>query len=1281
MGSQLEIEQIMKRLSFPFLYALVALSVSVASTETVSVSGDAVTIRRGLNETRYEIARDEIVTRTSDNGYRIDKVPQQLSLEALKRLAKRRTLDTRNGTDFVLYEVGKQRSEKTRLFLTDRVSVRLEEGSDLRGIARSVGAKIAASPYPEEGLHVLELAENHPGGSLDAVIKLQGMAGVAEAQLLYAKGTVKKARPNDVFFDDQWHLKNDAQRGGIAGIDANVTPVWDKYRGKRSRIGIIDDGLQTSHPDLAPNLDIDLGRNWNRGAPNDPSPLFGESHGTACAGVSAARWNNLEGLSGAAPRARLVGMRLIAGFTTDQDKAEAFSWRNDVIHIKSNSWGPTSLFVGPGQLASAAIQDAVENGRGGLGTVILFAGGNSRLEGDDSNYDGYANLREVIDVGAIGDDGIFSSYSEPGANLLISAPSSGGTSGIATTDLRGIQGYNKTPGGGAGNLPDNDYTNDFGGTSSACPLVAGVVALMLDANPRLTWRDVQAILVETAKKVDVADADWVDNGAGNHFNHSYGAGMIDAQAAVNAALGWPGLLPEQIVSDTYGDVPGEIAIALPDGAPAGIDFPFDLSAQPDLAVEHVQVAVKITTPIRGDLVIKVRSPFGTESVLCNLPPDPVPNLEWTFLTVRNWGESSSQFGGIWTVNIADANVDADPLAQQVIEVKLIVWGAPNAQPSHPEPGNDDIANAGDLNLTNPDAGTNLGSDKEVGEPDHANQTGGTSVWWKWTAPTTGRARVSTAGSDFDSLLNVYTCPLAIPTVGSLVQLNPKAGNDDVETGEDLTSLVEFDCVAGTTYYIAVDGYQHSAGNAAISVDVLQPGIALSGDLNFGNVPIGTSAKRTFRIENNGAGILRITGLALPAGYTSSFAGALALGPGAYRLIDVTFTPVAEIAYGGFLTVLSNSSSPNTIALNGTGIVDPDALQGGYNGLIDDGVAGVGFDGSGSFKLSKGGSFSAKITLGGTALQLKGTFDALGNFAGVITPKIGPAINVALHLDPLGQITGTFSDGMSIGVLVAERSVFGKESAAPFAGNYTLVFRPDGLVPASPQGFGFATVKVDAKGAISAKGSLADGAPFSTATVIGRSGVWPLYVVLQKGAGFLMGNPQFREIVEDANGNGVLDPGEDLNGNTVLDASDLDGPVAWKRLPNPEAETFPAGFEATPELIGSLYFKETLQRSLHLPPGTANALWTANWQDGGAQTQSDYLTIIGDSIKSGVPTNSVKSSSGSGEVSGSFIHGITGLKTPFRGVMFQKQVKAFGFFLGVDTLGDDYSGTTIIEPKE
>ena len=256
--------------------------------------------------------------------------------------------------------------------------------------------------------------------------------------------------PNDPLYAQQWHLKNTGQGSGTAGIDANVEPVWTAgNRGSGQVIAIVDDGLQTTHPDLTTNAlplggDFQTSNHWNFNANppnNNPGDLNAtgpnaDTHGTSCAGVAAARQGNNTGVSGSGPEASLVGLRLIAGNYTDEDAANALGWRPALVTISSNSWGyddDNSVTVsGPDVLAQAAIQNGVTTGRNGRGIIYDVAGGNGgtpnyRGRGpgiDESNYDGFANSPLVIGIGGNNDKGM-QNFSEAGCNLLLTAPTGG----------------------------------------------------------------------------------------------------------------------------------------------------------------------------------------------------------------------------------------------------------------------------------------------------------------------------------------------------------------------------------------------------------------------------------------------------------------------------------------------------------------------------------------------------------------------------------------------------------------------------------------------------------------------------------------------------------------------------------------------------------------------------------------------------------------------------------------------------------------------------------------
>lgn len=439
--------------------------------------------------------------------------------------------------------------------------------------------------------------------------------------------------PNDPLLSDQWHLINSGQVG-IVGNDVNVLPAWQSVTGKGVTIGIIDSGLQHTHPDISSNYRPDLSYDFQEND-TDPSPdIIG--HGTAVAGVAAASGNNGIGVTGVAPEASLAGLKIGFG---DDAQAKALSHKNQDIDIYNISGSPQgdigSNLEAPGELTQAALSNGVTEGRGGLGSIYVWAAGNGQqIINDNVNYDGYANSRYTIAVAAIDANGKQAPYSEPGSPILVTTYSSGDQGEITTTDLQGNEGFST-----------GDYNDNFGGTSASAPLASGVIALMLEANPNLTWRDVQHILVNTSTQNDSTDGDWTENGAGHLVNHKYGFGSIDASAAVNLAKNWHSVAPEtSIVTDTV-----KVGDGIPDNNPLGLTSAFSIDR--DIKVESVELTFDALHPLRGDLEITLVSPDGTESVLAEQRNDAYDDYEnWTFSSVRHWGESSL---GDWTVKVVD----------------------------------------------------------------------------------------------------------------------------------------------------------------------------------------------------------------------------------------------------------------------------------------------------------------------------------------------------------------------------------------------------------------------------------------------------------------------------------------------------------------------------------------------------------------------------------------------------------------------------------------------------
>jgi subtilisin family serine protease len=342
-----------------------------------------------------------------------------------------------------------------------------------------------------------------------------------------------------VAFVEQWHLKKTTINNRQIDAHANVEAAWAVSQGEGVTVAVIDDGFDRSHEEFKGARKVTSPRDVTRRT-NDPSPGARDMHGHACAGVACANGNYRA--SGVAPKATLMPIRLNSALGS-QNEADAFAWAvangADVI---SCSWGPADgnwwnasdpahKEVTPlPDSTRLAIHHAVTNGRSGKGCVILWAAGNGNESVDN---DGYAANPDVIAVAACNDMGKRSVYSDKGRAIWCSFPSNDGypslTPGIWTTDLSGPAGYNN------GNIKMGDvkgnYTNSFGGTSSATPGAAGVAALILSKNPTLTYLQVRDILKRCCDRIDKTGARYDFEG----HSKLYGYGRLNAKRAVDLA--------------------------------------------------------------------------------------------------------------------------------------------------------------------------------------------------------------------------------------------------------------------------------------------------------------------------------------------------------------------------------------------------------------------------------------------------------------------------------------------------------------------------------------------------------------------------------------------------------------------------------------------------------------------------------------------------------------------------------------------------------------------------
>lgn len=521
--------------------------------------------------------------------------------------------------------------------------------------------------------------------------------------------SLNTALPTDSLFSQQWHLLNTTP--GL--FDLNVTGVWDStganYTGAGVRVAVIDDGLQTTHHDLDGNLDINS--DWSFfGGSNDPSGVNGNNHGTSVAGIIGAELNG-SGAVGVAYGSTLIGFRVQSSGTlpslydqfasqlTEAIKASAglanssggIAGQADVVNMSNGTQIGTNFYDNdvptPAILTAlnAAIDDAAVVGRGGLGTILVKSAGNGRNDGHDANASSWNANIHTISVAAVDQNGFISNYSTHGSNVLVSGFGTPGQ--VVTTDRLGGEGYN------AGANPD--YNFGFNGTSSAAPMVSGVVALMLEANDTLGWRDVQDILGASARHVGSAVGNGIAgseeyawqfntantwNGGGMHFSRDYGFGLVDALAAVRMAETWNTshtsanvLTSTRDLIDAAESIDGTANGGNTGGTNGTEDYVWTEAV--DIRIEHIEVAITFDHTWLSDMEIELVSANGTTHQIINgIGGDGDFSGTWTFATNAFWGEHSV---GDWTLRLTDT-VLGD--AWLITDLKVIFNGSSASEP-------------------------------------------------------------------------------------------------------------------------------------------------------------------------------------------------------------------------------------------------------------------------------------------------------------------------------------------------------------------------------------------------------------------------------------------------------------------------------------------------------------------------------------------------------------------------------------------------------------------------
>jgi subtilisin family serine protease len=432
------------------------------------------------------------------------------------------------------------------MFTTKELVARVKEGvsrKDIESLLSKYNIRILSEEPWAPGLLRLETeAADGPKGpvALGNILMETDKFEYAKASFIRQRHIRTVEAREDNYYRDQWHLEI-----------TKTFEAWNISKGNPNiRICIADTGVDYAHREfdgkivIGYDFDLDI-------ADGNPKEGSQDDHGTSCAGVATAAGIKA---AGAAPQCSLIAVRTPPGLG-DIDEAKMFVWAaNNGADVISCSWGPPDGFGSVDPIppeTEDALKHCVTKGREGKGCCIFWAAGNGDESVDD---DGYASSEYVMAIAAStnpNDNGEEdrSYYSDKGKALHVCAPSNGGSKAILTTDRLGSSGYNPrrspTPD------PDGNYTDGFGGTSSATPLVAGIAGLMLSVNPSLTVDQVRDILRRTADKIGDKSTYKPDGSTGLTHSELYGYGRVNTLAAVQAAQKLKGESGSSIQMETF----------------------------------------------------------------------------------------------------------------------------------------------------------------------------------------------------------------------------------------------------------------------------------------------------------------------------------------------------------------------------------------------------------------------------------------------------------------------------------------------------------------------------------------------------------------------------------------------------------------------------------------------------------------------------------------------------------------------------------------------------------
>ena len=1074
----------------------------------------------------FSLSLSELYVTTAPTDKRLCQIEPQSDARHLIQAAEKLGGDE---VGWVLYPVGSEGVVQSRQIIHKRIHLKTTDRAASLALLKIHGLRLLSEPEYAPGSMIAEPISGGPEATLAAIEVLTNDPSTEQVGPLLKRQHVKHFPPNDSLFPLQWYLNNTGQGGGKIGVDMRVASVWDTYKGQGVRIAIVDDGLDLLHPDLAPNVDSANHYDWNDGD-TDPSPIASASdyHGTSVGGVAAARGNNSIGVSGVAPEATLVGFRLISGASDDVDDADAMARGKDLIAIKNCSWTTGALAyetTAAGPLMEAARQNAAATGRGGNGTIFVWSAGNGRDEGQQGQKDGASNSMFNTTVGAITNTGALTVYSETGSHLVVVAPSNGGSSAIYTTDLRGADGFNKT--GVAGGQPaDLNYTNSFGGTSASAPAVSGAVALMLQANPNLNWRDVKEILLRSSIKLFPTDTGWVSRSGGDpslppiKHHQSYGGGQIDTQAAVTMSANWQSLgtmIEDERTSSTERDIP--------DNKTTGINVVFDFSTIDPMRLEHATLKLNLSHTYRGDLELKLTSPSGSVSTLATkeLRDDGLDYNDWVFSSVRHWGESPK---GLWTLSIKDLSA-GDTGTFNAATLTLFGTYAEPPQIVSQTPGPILLQEGDSLTLdTQFIGGRNIfyaWALNGIAYPSTTTNTLSVPAVNTTYAGNYGVTASNFGGSDTSDLISVSIVNRSMPslTVNQSTSLSLTANasgpalsyvwhhnNQPIPMGGKATGItsktlsitdMQTEDAGAYTCIVSMAGVVKTIETLPATISVrLRPIVTPPA---FTNGVISGVVNSQFTADN---GATKFTATGVPLGVTLSSLGVLSGRPTKIGNYKMTVTA----------TNLAGTSPP--VEINWQIEDFPLAARGTWNGIVDRQTQlNVGFGGRLRITVASTGTYTGSVSLGTKTYSWSSRVDALAGNASSTTPftiprgTLLPALTGSLTLDlTTSTLTGSIAEGASSAALSAVRTPWtSTNKPVPATTTYNAALEvPNGLFGDAlyPQGHGHTTLTLGTTGTVTWAGKLADATTLTGSTTLGPAGQTSIHAMLYANTGSAQG---------------------------------------------------------------------------------------------------------------------------------------------------------------------------------